>query len=797
MTYAAKISIFAALLLSMLVSFGCGTTSQTRADLWPTPDALPDEPPSDLNTEAPAALLRAGSDGFVYVVGMDEDVELGTPFLGRYSGEWPVRDVSRPTLVSGRLVQTYGDGVGLVHLSYTVPDAEADGLEVAWETEPIADNLGKGRAQITSVAESPSRNIELSIGTDQGVRAGDFYALLHDPLSASAADEGEADQVEPIDMQLSRRLAGVCMVQEVQDASATCVRWGASNRHPGVQNAREGDEAVFLEHTFGAAPREGVIQVATVTDGDESVQSALVAAMETYLESVTEPHVSVEATDAALDATAEDFYDVSDEVEPREGPQMVIGLSVVEIDGERRLIGNYTGAGAAAGPGMVAAPPERGVDLGPADSPDADRVESFVATVWAGMLVYRGQTSEALVQLHRMLGDPKLEGPLRWHARDQFAMRWGALGNYRESLWLVLEDETVATQKDDRQAWLNALGTRVRLYDFLDLPARAISTARRYLEAREQDKPGTSWRSALAMYAEMLMADERTEDALEVVEQLQEACPEGCDGELVSHISGIYWSVPTEETEARRDLLDFIIDNTDDDKPGQVASTRLYQGLYAMGTEDYTQALVAFLEAERLYGKQKNLSGQARAAYFAFLAELSRGNPQEAYNKAEEAQELERELNDYRSLAEIYSRMSVLYTNPEFLEKPGPYLGAASRVLTNAVESQVAMGDFGGAAENLLGLGGFMLKIGKGAQARSALTEAIGYAISFKRFDVAALAHLYLGIIAQQQGDMETFQDQIQKAQMMAELSDDPEIQEAIDNALSPDQEEEPPTQLL
>ncbi|MFW6057467.1 MAG: tetratricopeptide repeat protein [Persicimonas sp.] len=783
----------------MLVSVGCGTTSQTRADLWPAPDALPDEPPDDLNTEAPAALLRAGSDGFVYVVGMDDDVALGTSFMGRYSGEWPVRDVSRPTLVSGRLVQTYGDGVGLVHLTYTLPDAEADGLEVTWESEPVDDNLGKGRAQITSVAEAPSRDVGLSIGTDHGVRAGDFYALLRDPAadSDSADAEDEAGELEPLDMQLTRRLADVCMVQEVQDESSSCVRWGGSQRHPGIQRAREGDEIVFLEHTFGAAPREGVIHVAAVTDGDESIQSALVAATETYLESVTEPHASVEATDVELDATAADFYDVSDEIEPREGPQMVIGLSVADIDGERRLIGNYTGAGAAAGPGMVAAPPERGVDLGPADSPDADRVESFVATVWSGMLVYRGQTSEALVQLHRMLGDPKLDGPLRWHARDQLAMRWGALGNYRESLWLVLQDERVATQKDDRQAWLNALGTRVRLYDFLDLPARAISTARRYLEAREQDKPGTSWRSAQAMYAEMLMNDERTEDALEVVELLQEACPEGCDGELVSHISGIYWSAPAEETEVRRELLDFIIDHTDDDKPGQVASTRLYQGLYAMGTEDYAQALVAFLEAERLYEKRENLSGQARAAYFAFIAELSRGNPQEAYEKAEKAQELERELNDYRSLAEIYAQMSALYTNPEFLEKPGPYLGAASRVLTNAVESQIAMGDFGGAAESLLGLGGFMLKIGKGAQAQSALTEAIGYAISFQRFDVAALAHLYLGIIAQQQGDMETFQDQIQKAQMMAELSDDPEIKEAIDNALSPDQEEEPPTQLL
>ncbi|QDG53750.1 hypothetical protein FIV42_24300 [Persicimonas caeni] len=788
MTHRSTLSIFFVLLLTALVSSACSTGGNQRADVWPAETALPESPPKDLNQEAPSAVLRTASDGFVYVVGMSDDVQPGTPFLGRYSGEWPLRDLARPALVTGRLVKTYDGGVGLVHLSYELPDADPNGLEVNWETKPIDDNLGKGRARISKVEKKPSRSVELSIGTRHGVRDGDFYAILGD------APKGKVD---PAKLQLSRRLTGVCMVQKAGEDTSKCTLWPGSKLHPRFDAPQKGQQAIFLEHTFGAAPRQGVIQVASVNGGDSAMQEKIAAAMRDYLQSITEAKTGVATVEQTLDATMADFYAESEKLEHLEKPQLVIGTTVKEIDGKMHLIANYTGVGPASGPGMVAAPPEGGVDLGPVDDISQARLQNFAATVWAAMLVYRGQTSEALIQLHQMLRDPSLEGPLRWHARDQYAMRWGALDNYREALWLVLQDETIAAAKNDREAWLNALGTRVRLYDFLELPASAVSSAKRYLDAREQDKPGPSWRAAVAMYGEMLMADGRVEDALAVVDQLEKACPEGCDGDLNSHVAGIFWATPQGNEEVQDELLEFLVDHVDLDDASQVAATRLYQGLMAMRNEDYTQGLVAFLEAERLYKKANNLSGQARSKYFAFLADMSMGNPQDAFDRAREAQQLEMKLNDFASTAQIFERMTSLYTNPDFLKKPGPYLGSARQVLSGAVESNIAMGDFGGASENLLALGSFMLKIGQGERAKDVLTEAVGYAVSFKRFDVAAMAHLYLGVIARQEGQMAEFRDEIQKAKLMAELSDDPAIKQAVEDVLNPKEDKEVPTQLL
>ncbi|MFW5966216.1 MAG: tetratricopeptide repeat protein [Persicimonas sp.] len=790
MTYTLQSRSLFLLSIVVLLAAGCAT-SQPGADLWPEANTAPEGPPDSLDTDAPAEMLRTATDGFVYAVGLDDGVERGDSFVARYSGEWPVEDTSRPTLAAGRVVETYDEGVGLVHLTYKVPDADIDDLELSWEDgDDVEEHLGKGLANVKEITEKPATSAVLDLGSEEGVREGDFYALLRAP------DDGGA--LKPSDMQLSRRLVGVCMVKNPGADDSTCVQWPASSSHPAQQKPAEGQEAVFLEHAFGKPPRASKIQVAGVEGGDEEQQQEIVEAMNGYLETVSEPHADVTSIDQKLDAATDTFHREADEVEREKGPQMLIATSVEERGGEDRLIANYTGVGSSSGPGMVAAPPEGGVDLGPADNLDEDRLEGFLATVWAGMLVHRGQTSEALIQLHQMLADSRLTGPLRWHARDQYAMRWGALDNYREALWLVLDDEAVAEADDDRKARLNALGTRVRLYDFLDLTAQAVSAARTYLDDREEEKPEFAWRSALSMYGEMLMIDKRTEDALEVVEQLEEACPDGCSVDLHSHLSGIFWNVPDGSQEVQEELAEKISELTDEDNPAQQASTRLYQGLVALAEDDPTQAMVGFLESERLYEKVHNKPGQARAVYFAFLSELSRGNPQEAFKLGQEALDIEREINDFRSTAQIYERMSVLFTNPEFLEQPGPFLGSADQILNGAVDSRIAMNDLGQAGENQLGLGGFMLQMGKEAQARDSLSEAVEHALARKRFDVAAMGHLYLSIIAQQEGDMNTFREEVEKAQVMADLSGDPEVQKAVDQALNPEQpEEDSPTDLL
>jgi tetratricopeptide (TPR) repeat protein len=816
----------------------CGTTGGREADVWPTMSALPASPPADLQEAASEVTgaaapendpvgprLRAGSDGFVYVVGLGEDAKPGRAFVGRYAGAWPMSDAPRPALVAGRLVKEYGDGVGLVHLSYQVPDAAVDGLVLSWistvpeepaseETAPaesapdesaeedsaptysVGDEpIGKGMGYVAAVGEPgvedlSSREVTLSIGKEDGVRNGDFYALLSLPSATSG-------KIAPRKLQLSRRLTGVCMVQELAVDSATCRLWTGSELFERLPRPEAGQQAIFLEHTFGAAPRQSVIQVAEVLNGSEATQAKIADAMRAFLASVTEPMSTVDTIEETLDATAVDFYRLSEEIEHLKMPQVVIGATVEPVDGEPHLFVNYSGVGPASGPGMVAAPPVGGVDLGPVDDINAERLRNFAATVWAGMLVYRGQTSEALLQLHQMLGDPALHGPLRWHARDQYAMRWGALDNYREALWLVLQDEAVAAKNNDRRARLNALGTRVRLYDFLDLPEKALSTAKIYLDARAEEKPAHAWRSAMGMYAEMLMSAGEVVEALGALEKLEAACPEGCNGELSAYIGGIFWRVPEERSEVRKDLLGLLVEHLDEENTAQVAALRLYQGLMAMRGEDFTQALIAFLEAERLYKKVNNLSGQARALYFAFMADLGRGEPQSAYRRAIESQKIHMRLNDFRATAELLERMGALYADPAFLEKPGPYLGGARQVLTGAVESSIAMGDLGSTGEALLTLGSFQLKIGLDVQAMQTLSQAAAFGVTAARFDIAALSHLYSAAIARQQGDMATFRSEIAQAQLMAALSEDPAIIKAVDDMLHPQQAPEIPTQLL
>lgn len=811
MMISSRLSLILASFTLALVATACATNGAQTTEVWPTMSALPESAPAELSdksasSEEESAYLMRAEDGFIYAIGVEEGIEVGQEFFGRYAGEWPLEDLPRPTLLTGRLVKRYADGIGLVHLSYQVEDSEIDGLMVDWVTEPHKPQapsaedksldhltLGKAIGYIESLGEEGSRELTLGLGDDHGVRDGDFYALLTQPDPSAARD----DQARALQQQLSRRISGVCMVQKVKESTSTCMRWTASSDLGRLPQPQEGQQALFLEHTFGAAPRPGVIQIAQIEGAEPAVQEQLKQAMSDFLSSVTEPHTTVASLDKTFDATSPEFYKFTEEIEPLDSAQMVVGASVHEVDGEAHLFANYSGVGSASGPGMVAAPPRHGVDLGPLSALNEATLKNFAATVWAGMLVYRGQTSEALIQLHQMLTSPELVGPLRWHARDQYAMRWGALGHLRESLWLVLQDEALGARADDEEHRLNALGTRVRLYDFLEFPDSAISAAKSYLDANQDDKPESTWRSALGMYAEMLMKAEQVDEALAELKKLEEVCPDGCDGELNNYTAALFWSVPTDKNEIREELLKKLVDGLDEEDTAQVAALRMYQGLMSMRQEDFTQSLIAFLEAERLYTKLHNLSGQARALSFAFMAELGRSEPQAAYEKALKAQKLHMKINDFSGSADLFQRMGVLYANPEFMENPGPFLGAARQVLSGAVEAAVAMGDLNQTGEALMALGSFQLKLGADAQALETLGQAAAVGVASARFDIAALSHLYSALIAQKQGDASGFRRQIAQAQLMAKLSKDPAIIEAIDEMLNPQEAPEIPTQLL
>lgn len=797
-----------------LASSACSGTGERIEDPWPTMSALPASAASDLNANASdqqsdgpdGPRLHTPSDGFVYVSGLDEDAHIGRAFIARFGGSWPISDAQPPAIAAGRLVEVFEDGVGLVHITYQRPDSELDGLRVTWEsTAPPKDEsaaqdsnyeaLGKAVGWVTAIGDQGSRRITLSLGKEDGVRPGDFYALLTEPSKMDASKSG--DTPAPRLLQLSRRLTGVCMVKKISSNQAQCHRWSASSLLGKMDTPKTGQQALFLEHTFGSAPREAVIQIARVKNGDDAVQAQLSEAMGAFLESLTEPTASVQTVSATLDASASNFYRLVEGVERVEKPQLVIGSTVKSVDGEDHLIVNYGGVGAPAGPGMLAAPPVGGVDLGPVDELNAERLRTFNATVWAGMLVYRGQTSEALILLNQMIKFPSLTGPLRWHARDQYAMRWSALGHNREALWLVLQDEALAAQNKDRIARLNALGTRVRLYDFLDLPDSALQSAKQYLDERADEKPNGTWRSGLSMYAEMLMSAGKVDEAITAVNQLEEACPKTCGGDLSSFVAGVFWRVPPERMDIRGKLLKRLEKYVDEDKADQVAALRIYQGLMSLRGEEYTQGLIAFLEAERLYKKEYNLSGQARSLYFASVADLGRGEPQSAYERAVASQKLQMQLNDFAATAELFKHMSSLYTNPKSLENPGPFLGGAKQVLGGATEAGLAMGDLGLAGESLLSFGSFQLKIGMPAQAGETLSQAAAIGVMSANFDIAALAHMYSAAVARQNGDMAEFKKHMARAKLMAALSDNPAIIKAVEDTLNPSAAPDIPTQLL
>lgn len=764
----------------------CRTTAAAKFDVWPHINVLPNKPPTDLQRSAPATILRQGSDGFTYIVGgLPNDVATGSAFLGRYSGEWPMQDLARPPLVSGWVLKRFGRDVALVSLSYRLPDTEVDGLQVTWEPGE-GEELGKGLGLVEGAAERESSDLSLSIGGDLGVQTGDIYGIF-EPVTR--IDDASS-------LQMARRLLGICLVDAVEDDTSTCRSWRGSKMVPGKRPVAAGDVAIFLEHTYGRAPRQSTIQVARVAGATGDAEQRLLRdAIELYIDSLAHSNSTVQLVDAEFDATDAEFDRAGEEVPYLGHAQLVVGGSLVERDGVKHLVVNYTGVGRAVGPGMVAAPPQGGVDLGPIDSLAAADLRGFASTLWSTVLVYRGQTSEALMHLHLALNDRAMSGPARWHARDQYAMRWAALGQVDQALWLVLEDEQVAMAQEDQRAYLNALGTRVRLYDMLGLPTRALDTSASYLDGTFTGKPQLD---AMSMHAEMLLGAGDSEGAIEVVEQLRELCPDGCEGRLALAYSGIYAATPHEEADLREQLLSHIVQLAEEGPRPRMATARMFQGLDALGDDRLEDALIAFLEAERLYIEANDLPSIARTKYFMFITQMSRHEPQKAFELALESIERDRELGDFDSAARTYELLSNLYTSFDGQGRPGPWLGAAREVLATTVQAQLARGNFAKTAEALLGLGSFLTRLGEVSDAQGTLQRGVLFAIRSTRFDVAAMCHLWLGIVAREKNDPATYRDEIQRARLMGQISQDEAVIQMIERVLSPpDEGPDTPTQVL
>ena len=179
-----------------------------------------------------------------------------------------------------------------------------------------------------------------------------------------------------------------------------------------------------------------------------------------------------------------------------------------------------------------------------------------------------------------------------------------------------------------------------------------------------------------------------------------------------------------------------------------------------------------------------------------FIANLARKEPQRAFEHAFKAININRTLDDFPASVRMYERLAELYSvfPPPFA--PGPYLGAANEVLAAFFQTQVAQGDFAKAAKALFIHGTFLTHLAKFDEAQNSLRKASSYAIQTGSFDIAALSHIRLAVIAKAQRDQATFGKELKRAAKMAEISGDPTILKIIWNIMHPEETKDAP-QLL
>lgn len=740
--------------LIFAVLAGCSTTREATL-LWPDVSGFPEEPPATLELKTPATMLKKGDDGRLYVVGRLGSIKAGDTFYARYSGDWPLQDLPRPAFAFGEVVEVYSPQVALAQVVYALPDSKFEGLEVSWGPVLAEEPLGKGLSTFTHNAGQVSLNV------GDGVQPGDTFVLF-----SRGSDL------------LGRRVVGTC---EVVDSNAgSCAVHRFSPRHKAVAIPESG-LAVFLEHTYAKEPLEAEIRVAT--SGDKALEDELIQAIRGYVNDIPRSNVSISALEGDFDPARPDFHRIESQV-PYEGRVTIVLAARREKDGVRI---NYNGIGPASGPGMIAAPPEKGILIGDLKA-ESDPLSGLV---FSAVQVFRGRTTEALANIRLLLDEPRLVGPMRWHLRDQFAMRFAGLGRIDDAVALVSQDMAVAKRSGDTMAYLNALGTMVRLYDMLDLPGRAVKASAEYLDARRAEKPSVAYLSALSMHVEMLLAAKRFDEARSGIEELKAMCPDGCGGDLGSLLSAVFWAIPREERELQEAVLAKVEEAAAREKGSTEASFRIYQGLSLFGEGELEQALIAFLEAERLYAQKGYLQGVARASFMRMLAQMGRGEAEDAVDAGKAAIEIQRKLQDFGQVAMVYERLSGLYANLDGSIPPGPWLGAGEHVMLGAMASASASNDLRRVAEASFNSGTFLVRVGQVEESKSSFQRAAVYAIRVAHFDIAAMAHLSLAMIARQQGDFETFRDEISRAQRMAEASKDPSLDAAIKRALMPPQEPE------
>jgi tetratricopeptide (TPR) repeat protein len=257
---------------------------------------------------------------------------------------------------------------------------------------------------------------------------------------------------------------------------------------------------------------------------------------------------------------------------------------------------------------------------------------------------------------------------------------------------------------------------------------------------------------------------------------------------------------PREKAPKLHDLiLERVVELTERTRGRALAAARMLQGIHYLERESFDQSLIAFLESGRLYEEAGDLVGLARSKHFSMLTQLKRDNFKNAIEAGRQELELRRELRDFEGLARAYERLANAFSTRDARKNPRLFLRAARGVLSRGYRIQRARGDFGKASKSLFVFASFLQRFGKSDQAKALFNRAVAFGLASTRFDIAALSHLYLGLLARRNNDRERFQREIRRAKLLAPLADDPRVQKTIERALEPksNPQKQPPTQLL
>lgn len=763
--------------LTLCVVMGCSTTSPVNQGTnWPTVNALPEKQPEDLKKAVAGSMLRRGDDGFLYVVGgMGDQVQAGTNFLVRHAGDWPIKDFARPALAAGQIVHRYGKDVALAHISYAMPNVKLDDLIVTWEDAPKI-GVGKGLGRVTRLLPDEAGDVEISIGALLDVQVGDIYGVMK-PSAVDKAVNG---------VQFGRRLSGLCIVSKVSQDRAKCRISQGSTRHPNMAKITAQDEVVFFEHTYGKPPRQAALQFSNIK-GDKSgaLRKRLVDQMNAYIGTHAQPNAKAEALNLDVDATHVEFQYIKPQVALKKGPQLLIGGTLKNIGGTQHLFINYTDINQRIRIDTVAHTPVGGIDLGPLKDINTTKLNQAFGLIWSAVLVHRDQQGESLAHLRQLLSDKELQGSMRWHARDQYALRWAALGRVDEALWLVLEDELVARAAKDSIAELNAMRTRAQIYELLNANTRATALAKAYLEHKKEDSNRYAVVDARTMYAQMLLAEGKLALAQEQLEAIEKLCSDGCRGELFASVGTFLMSTPESAHEMRSDLLTRLGKYSHSVSMYSKSLLWLCRGLELLRTQKYAQSLIALREAERMFKEVNSVIGVAHTKHFLFLSYLIQGKPAEGIQEAIKVLELANELNDHTISVNMHYGLGMLFKTLDQARASAEHMQLIGRMLSALLTSQLAIGDLSEASETIYAYGDIMLKNNYVEKSMEAFNSSVNHAMRGANFKVAALSSLRIALIARQRDEPELYKKTIAQAQLMAKISKDPTIQATIERTIT------------